>query len=193
MSLDTDNYDFTGNRPETEFNKELKEHNIPVISRFLEDLYLKNNDKVLPLSSKIGAIALIGTDATEARLGGYSGPGSGKISILDGLKKRLGSSVQINYAPGCGRSTDEWKIIPANALSTVRNGKVEQGLLGEYFNNITLTGKPTITRTDANLNFHWTLFSPDEAINLDFYSARWTGNFTAPASGKYKIGRKKTL
>lgn len=149
---------------------------------------LKNNHKVLPLSNKIGSIALIGTDATEARLGGYSGPGAGKISILDGLKKRLGSRVQINYAPGCGRSTDEWKIIQADALSTVRNGKVEKGLLGEYFNNVTLSGKPTITRTDASLNFHWTLFSPDEAINLDFYSARWTGNFTAPASGKYKIG-----
>ena len=49
MNLDTDDYDFTGNRPETEFNKELKEHNIPVISRFLEDLYFKNNDKVIKI------------------------------------------------------------------------------------------------------------------------------------------------
>ena len=49
MSLDTDNYDFTGNRPETEFNKELKEHNIPVMSRFLEDLYFKNNQNTIKI------------------------------------------------------------------------------------------------------------------------------------------------
>jgi len=48
-SLDTDDYDFTGNRPETELNKELKEHNIPIISRFLEDIYLKNNDKTIKI------------------------------------------------------------------------------------------------------------------------------------------------
>jgi hypothetical protein len=48
-NINSDDYDFTGNRPETEFNKELKEHNIPVMSRFLEDLYLKNNDKVIKI------------------------------------------------------------------------------------------------------------------------------------------------
>jgi beta-glucosidase len=35
---------------------------------------LKNDNNLLPLKKSIGSIAVIGVDATEARLGGYSGP-----------------------------------------------------------------------------------------------------------------------
>jgi hypothetical protein len=45
MSLDSDDYDFTNNRPETEFNKDLKENNIPILAKFLEDLIYKKDDK----------------------------------------------------------------------------------------------------------------------------------------------------
>lgn len=41
MLIKSDDYDFTNNRPETELNKTLKEHSIPIVSKFLEDLYLK--------------------------------------------------------------------------------------------------------------------------------------------------------
>ena len=60
---------------------------------------LKNEHGVLPLSESTSSIAVIGTDAVEARLGGYSGPGNGKISILDGIKERAGSGIKISYAP----------------------------------------------------------------------------------------------
>ena len=46
MSLESDDYDFTNNRPETEFNKDLKEHNIPVIARFLENMIYEKPDKI---------------------------------------------------------------------------------------------------------------------------------------------------
>ena len=42
----------------------------------------------------IRTIAVIGTDAIEARLGGYSGPGNNKISILEGIKKRAGAKIK---------------------------------------------------------------------------------------------------
>lgn len=45
---------------------------------------LKNENRVLPLSKQVKRIALIGQDAAQARLGGYSGPGVDKVSILDG-------------------------------------------------------------------------------------------------------------
>ena len=154
----------------------------------LESIVLLKNEKhILPFSKNIKSIAVIGTDATEARLGGYSGPGNGKINILDGIKKRAGNDWRILYATGCGRYNEEWTTVPANYLSAVSN-KTEKGLKGEYFNNITLTGIPKITRTDAGINFQWTLFSPDPSVNLDFYSVRWTGKIRSPKSGHYKIG-----
>jgi hypothetical protein len=42
LSIDSDNYNFTSNRPETEFNKDLKEMSVPVLSKYLETLLFKN-------------------------------------------------------------------------------------------------------------------------------------------------------
>ncbi len=145
-------------------------------------------NKVLPLGKSISSIALIGTDATEARLGGYSGPGNGKVSILEGIKSKLGKSVTVNYAAGCGRNSPKYIAIPSANLSAVADGKKQHGLLGEYFNNTQLTGKPAVKRLDENMNFGWTLYGPHPDINYDFYSVRWTGELKATASGKFNIG-----
>jgi beta-glucosidase len=148
---------------------------------------LKNENNTLPLSSSLKSLAVIGTDAAEARLGGYSGPGNYKVSILDALKARF-NGVGITYIPGCGRNTSEYNTVAADYLSTTADNKTITGLTGAYFNNIALSGKPVITRIDKTIDFGWTLFSPDPSINFDFYSVRWTGKLHAPAAGKYKIG-----
>ena len=143
---------------------------------------------ILPLDKNITSIAVIGTDAIEARLGGYSGPGNGKIDILEGIKKRAGAKINVLYALGCGRKTEEWITVPAVNLSSMINGKKENGLKGDYFNNVTLEGIPSLSRIDKAIDFHWTLFSPDPVINNDFYSVRWAGKLRAPISGRFKIG-----
>jgi len=148
----------------------------------------KDGTPVLPFSNNMKSIAIIGTDAVEARLGGYSGPGIAKVSILDGIRKRAGHKINVTYTPGCGRMNEEWKTIPSEYLSCIVNGKRENGLKGEYFNNVTLSGNPVLSRVDKGVDFHWTLFSPDPAINNDFYSVRWNGKLTVPVSGKFKIG-----
>ncbi len=149
---------------------------------------LKNDNKVLPLNKKIKSLAVIGPDAVEARLGGYSGPGNQKISILEGIREKLGDAVQVNYAEGCGRKSPEWKVIPAEQLSTVQNGISVKGLSAEYFSNLSFSGKPALVRIDEQINFNWTLFSPDPLLPPDNYAIRWTGIFKATANGKYKIG-----
>lgn len=141
---------------------------------------LKNDKQLLPLSPNTKSIAVIGADATEARLGGYSGPGNGKVSILDGIKQRAGSNINVLYAEGCGRNTAEWTVIDEQYLP--------KGLQANYYNNITLSGAPAVSRIDKNINFHWTLFPPAEKLNLDFYSVRWTGKLKAPQSGTFNIG-----
>ncbi len=44
---------------------------------------------------------------------------------------------------------------------------------GEYFNNINLSGSPSLVRDDQNINFIWNSGSPDPGINSDNFSARW--------------------
>ena len=150
---------------------------------------LKNDKNILPISRTIKSIAVIGPDAAEARLGGYSGPGINKVSILDGIKSKLGTSAAVRYAKGCSREDVHYVTIPSDALSCVVDGKVQKGLKGEYFSNVTLSGVPALTRIDQQLQFQWTLFSPDpNVLPYDFYSVRWTGKLKAPATGKFKIG-----
>jgi beta-glucosidase len=150
---------------------------------------LKNDKKLLPLSKNIASIAVIGPDAAEARLGGYSGPGNSKVSILDGIKNILNPKVKVSYAPGCKRENIEFSAIPTEFLSCIVDGVANTGLKGEYYNNVTFEGTPAFTRIDPQIKFQWTLFSPDpEKLTYDFYSVRWTGKLKAPKSGTYKIG-----
>jgi len=69
---------------------------------------LKNDNNVLPLDlKKLKTIAVIGPNAADVHLGGYSrDPGSGnQVSILDGIRKRTGDGVKVLYAEGCKITT----------------------------------------------------------------------------------------
>jgi len=69
---------------------------------------LKNDKNLLPLDlQKLKTIAVIGPNAADVHLGGYSrdpGPGN-QISVLDGIKKRVPASVKVLYAEGCKITT----------------------------------------------------------------------------------------
>lgn len=151
---------------------------------------LKNENQILPLSKKLKKITIIGDDAIEGRLGGYSGPGNNIVSILDGIKKKVSDETEITYSPGCGRENNETKVISSDYLfSTVNNISKKNGLFGQYFNNPNFEGAPTIIRVDENINFRWTLFSPDqEKLDYDWYSVLWTGKIIGPKTGKVNIG-----
>jgi beta-glucosidase len=149
---------------------------------------LKNDHDVLPIRRDVKSIAVIGSDAVEARLGGYSGPGISKVSILDGIRAYLGASAVVRFAPGPGRVTREYVIIPSAQLSSVNDDRTVTGLTGAYFDNNTLSGAPRVVRTDARIDFGWTLNSPARGIPFDWYSVRWTGKLTVPAAGVRRIG-----
>jgi hypothetical protein len=60
------------------------------------------------------------------------------------------------------------------------------GLLGEYFNNMTLTGVPVMQRTEA-VNFGWGSGSPATAVFKDKFSVRWTGTVEASSTGEFQF------
>jgi beta-glucosidase len=65
-------------------------------------ILLKNDKHLLPLDkTQYKHIAVIGPNAADLHLGGYSNkPGRG-VSILQGIKDKVGSSAEVLYAEGC--------------------------------------------------------------------------------------------
>nr|WP_294861381.1 glycoside hydrolase family 3 protein [uncultured Fluviicola sp.] len=145
---------------------------------------LKNENQTLPLSGKSKTIAVIGIDATEARMGGYSGPGYEKVTILDGIKKYVGNETKILYSKGVGRNNLEHEMISSSSVSYM--GK--PGFKAEYYTNLELENSPALVRMEEKVDGHWTLFAPDTQLKVDHFSARWSGELIAPKSGMVEIG-----
>ncbi|MCL7959357.1 MAG: glycoside hydrolase family 3 C-terminal domain-containing protein [marine benthic group bacterium] len=149
---------------------------------------LDNRSGTLPLSPAISSVALIGADATEARQGGYSTVPVAPVSILDGIRRRVASTAEVRFAPGPGRVEERTVVVPGTYLRADRDSDEGSGLAAHYWDNIELSGAPTLQRTDAVIDFLWTLSSPGRGVSSDWYSARWTGRLRAPATGVTRLG-----
>jgi beta-glucosidase len=62
---------------------------------------LQNRGGLLPLqAAKVRRVAVIGPHAAEVMLGGYSGVPRHSVSILEGIRQRLGADATVNHAEG---------------------------------------------------------------------------------------------
>jgi beta-glucosidase len=75
-------------------------------------IILLKNDGTLPLSlppGKVPVIAVIGPNAAVARLGGYYGEPPVTVSILDGIRAKVGARAKIVFAQGVKiTANDDW-------------------------------------------------------------------------------------
>lgn len=151
---------------------------------------LKNKGNILPLKQSIKKLAVIGPNATQARLGGGGSASVSpfySVSPLDGIKKFCGSTTEIVFEEGCGLNGN-LKLIDSKYLTANMDGKVVSGLKAEYFSNTELKGNPLVTTTDDIVNFSWGWANPKLGISDVGYSVRWSGKLVPPVSGDYKIG-----
>jgi beta-glucosidase len=150
---------------------------------------LKNSNNILPLSpAKWKTIAVIGPNAASlaAIEGNYNAIPRDPVLPVDGLAAKF-PHAKILYAQGSPYAENAATIIPRTQLRTAAGSSVE-GLKGEYFDNDKLTGPPTVTRTDKQIDFDWNGASPIPGkINYRAFSVRWTGTIQAPAAGDYQI------
>jgi beta-glucosidase len=68
---------------------------------------LKNENNLLPLNPrKLKTIAVIGPNAHRVLLGGYSGVPKQFVTVLDGIKAKVGTQVKVVYSEGCKITAD---------------------------------------------------------------------------------------
>ncbi len=80
---------------------------------------LKNENNLAPLDlKKIKTIAVIGPNANRSLLGGYSGSPKRDVSVLDGIKAKVGARAKIVYSEGCkitiGGSWQQDEVVASN-------------------------------------------------------------------------------
>ena len=94
---------------------------------------LKNDSALLPLdASKLKSIAVIGPNADQVQYGDYTYTRDNRsgVTILQGLRDRLGSRVQINYAKGCNITGSDRSGFAA-AVEAASKSDVAVVVLGE--------------------------------------------------------------
>ncbi len=95
---------------------------------------LKNDNKMLPLSKKIKSIAVIGPNADDEKnqLGDYTSRVvlQDIVTVLGGIRNKLGEDVKINYVKGCNVKGDELNEIN-KAVKTAKNAEIAVLVLGE--------------------------------------------------------------
>lgn len=94
---------------------------------------LKNDSALLPLdASKLKSIAVIGPNADQVQYGDYTYTRDNRsgVTILQGLRDRFGSRVQINYAKGCNITGSDRSGIAA-AVEAASKSDVAVVVLGE--------------------------------------------------------------
>ena len=85
------------------------EHRQLALQAARESLVLLKNDGLLPLDvSKVKTLAVIGPNAAGLHLGGYSNEPSHGVSILEGLRQKLGAQVKVLYAEGCKITAEDF-------------------------------------------------------------------------------------
>ena len=80
---------------------------------------LKNEGNVLPLDlERLGTIAVVGPNASRSLLGGYSGIPRHDVTVLDGIRARVGDRARVLYSEGCkitvGGAWHEDPVVPSD-------------------------------------------------------------------------------
>jgi len=146
---------------------------------------LMNKDNTLPLKRGGLTVAVMGPNANDSVMqwGNYNGMPPHTVTILDGIRKALGTDDRLIYEQGCG-----W-VERAQIQSVFNRCKTADGKPGftaRYWNNVTRDGEP-VTTAQVTTPFRFctsgaTVFAP--GVNLTDFSATYNSVFTPDQSGE---------
>jgi beta-glucosidase len=149
---------------------------------------LKNTNGLLPLSSSVRKIAVVGPSADDplALLGNYHGISSRQVTPLEGIQQQF-SAAQVRYALGATYTDSTHALIPSAFLTPSGDGG--HGVMVEYFDNPDLKGAPKLRRPEPRACFDMGMEAPAvlAAIGHEDYSIRWTATLAPPATGEYDL------
>ena len=145
---------------------------------------LKNENNTLPLKKTIRKIAVLGPNADNriSVLGNYNGIPSKVVSLLDGLKEKLGSSVEIIYEQAINFINDT--MLAYEDITNQYYFEGNKGFKAEYYNNRELQGEPHLTKTENKIDNFWQEGQHVvDGIKANNFSVRYTSKYPATKDG----------
>ena len=136
-----------------------------------------DNGSLVPRTSspRTSKVVVMGPNANDSIMmwGNYSGYPTKTVTILEGLRQRLGN---VRYIQGCGLTRNE---VYESHFDKMRAPLGSKGMQAVYWNNIDMKGEPVTTVTMSNpINLNNggnTVFAP--GVNLENFSASIDGTF----------------
>lgn len=141
---------------------------------------LKNQNNTLPLNKKIKKIAVLGPNADNeiSVLGNYNGTPSDIVSVVEGIKEKLGKDVEVIYEKAVNFTNDT--LLVHKDISTLYSYDGKPGVKAEYFTNEKLEGSPVLTQIEKEIDHYWQEGSiPFAVVPATHFSARYTTVITA--------------
>src|SRR5258706_472113 len=127
---------------------------------------LRNHKDILPLSKNIKSIAVIGPNADDDSTARYRyGPSGVKgVTVLEGIRAKLGGAVKVNYVKGCEITDQHWpesEVLPepltkeergeiSKAVEAARNSDLAVVVLGDSMRTV----GESASRTSLDLPGH---------------------------------------
>lgn len=103
---------------------------------------LKNQNHLLPLAKTVKTLAVIGPNADDARtqLGNYNGIPAAPVSVLEGIRAKLGAGARVLYARGSDVAPNmpAMETVPTTAPSSLRR-------IDETASTASISTRPTST------------------------------------------------
>ena len=122
---------YTGNNETADSIVANQEHQEVAYKTSLESIVLlKNENNVLPLKKNIKSILITGpnADATGSSISRYGPSKVNVISVLAGIKQKVGKEIEVKYTRGCEITDKNWpesEIIPS-ILSGTEKSEIEK-------------------------------------------------------------------
>jgi beta-glucosidase len=161
---------------------EAPEHKAHALKMARESIVLlKNENQLLPLSKSLKRIAVIGpnADSRMVMLGNYNGVPSRIVSVLEGIRDKVGAHTEIEYEPAVNY-VGETLFMPDQDASFYSFDH-KQGIQASYFNNEKLEGTPVYETLVPEINFVYPEGQvPAPGVPARHFSVRFTSYFSTP-------------
>jgi beta-glucosidase len=159
-------------------------HRLLALDTADKSVVLLKNDGLLPLK-KATTIAVVGPDAASlaAIEGNYNAVPSHPVLVLAGMETMFGAA-NVKYAQGAPYVSELPVPVPRTLLHPAA-GDTRFGLKGEYFDNVSFQGTPSMTRIDQQVEFDWNAATPYRSISASHFGVRWTGTIQVSVAGDY--------